>query len=228
MTELLVLGGVGAFGVYAFVSMRGASRADGDAAEALRAFAELRGLREEPEHGPEPVREVTWGGLLRRLVPVPAEMAPARGATCYAGAVDGLPLHLSPLLVRRRFVDLRDPWTRLAVELPRVPASLRVRPRTRWDSLVRALLRSPRPTGDAAFDRAFVQRGDGRDWLTAERRSALLDASRRLGRVEIAGGRLCLLHRGQPPALAELDRLASELLAAAQRIVAQVGRAADR
>lgn len=220
--EPVVLVVVVGFGVYAGVSLRGAVRSDRGAAEGLHAFAGLRGFREEPAPGPEPVREISGVTLRHFFATSPAERAAPRGSTRCCGEVDGLPLVVEQLSVRRRLVDVREPWTRIAVELPGVDPGLRVRPRTPWDVVAESVRLAPRTRGGGAFERRFAVRGEGRGWLGPERCAALADATGRLGRVEVAGGRLCLVRRGGPPEVRELDRLATGLVETARAL-----RAAD-
>lgn len=164
-----------------------------------REFANLKGLREQPS---SPDVSLSFEGK-NQGVPFALE--------CLVS--EGTPMQVGNLKLKRG--DDIKIFTRMKLQLPRLPRGLRVYRETAWGKIAKGLGMQDIRTGDRAFDQAFMVKGSDRNevigYLTPSRRMALLTYAADLPGVELQEDGLILLQPGQIGDIGTLERYFSRL-----------------
>jgi len=164
-----------------------------------REFAESKGLKEQP---------AGEGAILRfrgenRGMPFVLECM----------VTEGTPVRIGTL--KLSFGEETEMFSRMSVRLPVVPHGLRLYRETTWSKLGKAVGMQDITTGDPAFDRAFVVRGSDPEavnaFLSPFRRTTLLGHAANLAGLELDGGELVLVCRGQMGTGEELEKHFSQI-----------------
>lgn len=170
-----------------------------EAHQAWREFANLKGLREQPAI---PEVSLSFEGE-NQGVPFTLECLVFKGTPMQVGN-----------LKLKRGDDIKI-FTRMKLQLPRLPRGLRVYRETAWSKIGKGLGMQDIRTGDQAFDQAFMVKGNNRSevisYLTPSRRMALLTYAADLPGVELQQEGLILLQPGQIGDIGRLERYFSQL-----------------
>lgn len=168
-----------------------------------REFAESKGLKEQPAGD---------GAILRfsgenRGMPFVLECT----------VTEGTPVRVGTL--KLSFGEETEMFSRMSIRLPVVPHGLRLYRETTWSKLGKAVGMQDITTGDTEFDRAFVVKGPDPEavnaFLSPFRRVTLLGHATDLEGLELDGGELALVRKGQIDTADELERLFSQIGCAA-------------
>lgn len=221
--EIFLVISILALAGWAFYSMRRAMRHDADWRSALKDFAKTKGLVETTaEKAPgefDSNAPITWKAIRRAWSRNPAVAAPIKGSVVFRGANNGFPFVMDEVWIRKYWTNLRDPYLRMAIELPGIPATLAISPSGRLGRRSRGVgSRSQRANLTIRSSAAAGEHARERSFLTAHRFRVLGELEEAVRGVYVYGGKLFVIRRTDRGRQIDLNTLYDALGMCAQTL----------
>lgn len=213
--EFLILLIIVPFGLWSFRKIFRAMAKDRELKAVWRSFAGAKNLTETVvEQNESGITEITMTVVKQAWSKNPVKKRPGVGFIVFSGTNNGLPFFMDSVQVDKRWTDLMDTYTRMAIKVPDMPVLLNVRGKRRWSRLKKDL-----ELNNREFDRLFIVDGDdsAKDYLTQELREALVGFEKNFSGVQIFKGHIYLIRKGGISKYSELERMYSGLWSLAHR-----------